>query len=227
MGSPYNQPFNNDQTTPFSQQSPPPPPYIQPGQYLPQQPVRQKKNAWRWYKRQRKPAKWGIGCGVLLLVFSCIVCSSVFASGFHDVGSATTATATVAPTHAVRTGSTAVASKPTATPKPTVAPTAPPVVVVTTQPPAPTQAPAPTAPPAATCSGVVDGGTCYSTDSAGGTIASTVPGDFCSLVSCVSDFATKQNGYVVLCGNGVYSHSGGVKGVCSRDGGVASTLYQH
>ena len=37
----------------------------------------------------------------------------------------------------------------------------------------------------------------------------------------------EQNGYVVECANGEYSHSGGVSGACSRDGGVAAILYSH
>jgi hypothetical protein len=50
---------------------------------------------------------------------------------------------------------------------------------------------------------------------------------FCNYFTCVSTFWTKTSGYVVECGNGKYSHSGGVKDVCSRDGGVQATLYQH
>lgn len=50
---------------------------------------------------------------------------------------------------------------------------------------------------------------------------------FCNYFSCVTTFWKSTNGYVVECGNDKYSHSGGVKDVCSRDGGVQATLYQH
>jgi hypothetical protein len=37
----------------------------------------------------------------------------------------------------------------------------------------------------------------------------------------------KSDNDVVECANGLYSHSGGVRGACSRDGGVARILYSH
>ena len=48
---------------------------------------------------------------------------------------------------------------------------------------------------------------------------------FCRYFSCVSDFWKATRGYVVECWNGKYSHSGGVRGVCSRDKKVRRTLY--
>ena len=48
---------------------------------------------------------------------------------------------------------------------------------------------------------------------------------FCSYFACVSDFWRATRGYVVECWNGKYSHSGGIRGVCSRDKGVRRTLY--
>lgn len=50
---------------------------------------------------------------------------------------------------------------------------------------------------------------------------------FCSYFHCVSDFWKAVRGYVVECGNGEYSHSGGIRGVCSRDKKVWRTLYSH
>ena len=44
--------------------------------------------------------------------------------------------------------------------------------------------------------------------------------------TCVSDIATHQNGYMVECGNGKLSMSGGVQGACgSGDGGVKAPAY--
>lgn len=107
-----------------------------------------------------------------------------------------------------------------------------------TQPPAsqPTQAPQPnpTQPPAqpspSPCANAVNGNPwCYTFS---GPMAHQViynpNAAFCDgqYFTCVSDFWTADRGYVVECANGVYSHSGGVSGACSRDGGVSATLYQ-
>jgi hypothetical protein len=69
----------------------------------------------------------------------------------------------------------------------------------------------------------------YSFDATGGQLLySPVPG-FCAgqYFQCVSDFWERSNGYVVECRNGLYSHSGGIQGACSRDGGVWRPLYSH
>lgn len=50
---------------------------------------------------------------------------------------------------------------------------------------------------------------------------------FCSYFKCVSDFWKATRGDVVECRNGKYSHSGGIRGACSRDKGVWRTLYSH
>jgi len=57
---------------------------------------------------------------------------------------------------------------------------------------------------------------------------SPVPG-FCAgqYFQCVTTFWEDSGGYVVECHNGLYSHSGGVQGACSRDGGVWRPLYSH
>jgi hypothetical protein len=49
---------------------------------------------------------------------------------------------------------------------------------------------------------------------------------FCSYFApCVSTFWTATSGYVVQCVSGKWSHSGGVSGACSSNGGVARPLY--
>src|SRR5205823_3014390 len=55
-------------------------------------------------------------------------------------------------------------------------------------------------------------------------IGSTTQHDY---FSCVSTFWTATRGYVAECANGEYTHSAGVSGACSRDGGVSRTLYSH
>jgi hypothetical protein len=53
------------------------------------------------------------------------------------------------------------------------------------------------------------------------------PAAFCTYFACVSSFWTSTNGYVAECYNGDYTHSDGVRGACSRDGGVERPLYSH
>ena len=44
------------------------------------------------------------------------------------------------------------------------------------------------------------------------------PAGFCSTHSCIPNFATGQ-GYIVECADGMWSHSGGLRGACSDHGG--------
>lgn len=53
------------------------------------------------------------------------------------------------------------------------------------------------------------------------------PAAFCTYFACVSTFWTKTNGYVAECYSGAYTHSGGVSGACSRNGGVERPLYSY
>jgi hypothetical protein len=45
--------------------------------------------------------------------------------------------------------------------------------------------------------------------------------------TCISTFWDDTRGYVVLCRNGLYSHSGGQPGACSKDRGIVAILYRH
>jgi hypothetical protein len=53
------------------------------------------------------------------------------------------------------------------------------------------------------------------------------PATFCNYFACVSSFWTSANGYVAECYSGKYTHSDGVSGACSRNGGVLRPLYSH
>ena len=58
-----------------------------------------------------------------------------------------------------------------------------------------------------------------------GGLVFTPPGNFCSYFGpCVSSFWTATNGYVAQCANGRWTHSGGVRSVCNKDGGEARSL---
>jgi hypothetical protein len=51
----------------------------------------------------------------------------------------------------------------------------------------------------------------------------TTPSNTCPFTRCVGDWDTHQNGYIVKCQDGVWSHSGGVSGACSYHGGETNT----
>lgn len=111
---------------------------------------------------------------------------------------------------------------PTPSPTPTPTPTPTPVPAPPVQQPA-QQQPAQQAPAPAT--GVNNNPWGY--DFNPGSYIYNPNSGFCSYFSCVTTFWKSTNGYVVECGNNEYSHSGGVSGACSRDGGVQAILYQH
>jgi hypothetical protein len=102
-----------------------------------------------------------------------------------------------------------------------------PTTVATTPPPPPAPPPPPPPPPPAaadTC-GAPSNPWGYNFCGRGSLITSP-PSNFCSYFSpCVSTFWTATSGYVVQCASGKWSHSGGVSGACSSNGGVARSLY--
>ena len=125
--------------------------------------------------------------------------------------------ATASPMPSVR-GTATPTQTPTATPTPTPTPTHTP-----TPAPAPTATPTPA--PAADVCGAPRNPWGYNFCGRGGYITSP-PSNFCAYFSpCVSTFWTATSGYVVQCVSGKWSHSGGVSGACSSNGGVARALY--
>jgi hypothetical protein len=136
-------------------------------------------------------------CGVciLLLIAGSRIAAAVIA--YNPKAVATTSLPTVAP-------------KPTQVPTHAVAPTP-----VPTSPPAPTQVVVPTQPPVL---GV--NGNPWGYDFTPGDLIYNPPPDFCTqYFACVTTFWRDTNGYVAQCANGVFTHSGGVRGACSRDDG--------
>lgn len=55
----------------------------------------------------------------------------------------------------------------------------------------------------------------------------SAPSNFCYYFDCIPSFWQSTNGYVAICDDGTYSHSGGVQGACSYHGGVMQPLYSH
>lgn len=182
--------------------------------------------------RNRK--KIAIGCGTLFLLFLIIgSCNAIISGGRGvvntDAPSSQGDTSTVAtmPPHAT------TASNDVQPPEPTTAPTTAPThavpttvapTPVPTQPPAPTQAPAPTSPPVHT--GV--NGNPWGYDFTAGNLIYSPPADFCGqYFTCVTTFWKSMNGYVAQCADGIFTHSGGVRGECSHNGGKGQILYSH
>jgi len=130
-----------------------------------------------------------------------------------------TSVPTIVPTRApVATQAPLATPIPTQPPAPTPVPTRAPVP---TKAPAPT--PVPTQPPATGLNGNPYG---YNLTAPGNLIYSP-PSDICNYFDCIASFWNNTNGYVDECVDGMYSHSGGVRGACSRHGGEAQPLYSH
>ncbi len=181
----------------------------------------QRRSFWRWYKSRNILTKLGIGCASLLLVLSLCICSAAAAASGNHQTSVSTSQPTSVVTHAAVV--TATLPKPSPTLKPTPSPTPTKAIAVhptSTPKPQPTQRPTPTH-----CVGVNNNPWCY--DFNPGNKIYSPPSSFCSYFQCVSTFWTATRGYVAECANGSYTHSAGVSGACSRDGGVAKTLYSH
>ena len=172
----------------------------------------------------------GVGClGIILLVL-CGVCGVINNANAHNGTTASGAPTTIVvipsdtPTSNVQavlptdTPMAAPTNTPTATPtaKPTARPTATPTQPIVQQP-TPTQA--------SHCVAVNNNPWCYNF-TPGNLIYSPNSG-FCGYFKCVSTFWVDTNGYVAECANGSYTHSDGVSGACSRDGGVSQILYSH
>lgn len=209
---------------------PPPPPhyplrYPQPPRY-PLPPPRRVTlaNHWHWYRGQHIVVKVLLGIVALFLV--CFVGSAAIAGTVEGITgtslSQNQAQASSSPAVKVqytRTNPTSPTPTPTPspTPKPTPTPVPPTPTPVPTQPPVPTPTPAP-------ATGVNANPWGY--DFIPGAVITDPNSAFCSYFTCTSSFWSGQ-GYVVQCGDGHYSKSGGRRGACSRNGGVAQTLYQH
>ncbi len=171
---------------------------------------------WRWC--QINPVLAVIG---FLFVSIFMLCSFGLAVAAFIPSGVSQATATPTATLAISTPTSTPTAKPThsATHTATLTPTR--QAQPTRQ---PTHTPAPTPQPTH-CAAVNNNPWCY--DFNPGSLIYNPPDTFCDYFACVSTFWTATSGYVVECVNGEYSHSGGVHGACSRDGGVMRPLYSH
>ncbi len=105
---------------------------------------------------------------------------------------------------------------PVPTPQPTIAPTHAPVQ---SQPPQPT-------PPS--CQAIYGNPWCY--NFVPGNLIYSPPSGFCTYFTCIPTFVEPDDpgdGYIVQCGDGLFSQSGGERGACSYHKGVMRPLYSH
>jgi hypothetical protein len=109
------------------------------------------------------------------------------------------------------------------------APPAPAPAVAVSPPSEPTPPPsasaAPAAPAASTC-GAPSNPYGYTLCPGTGRTISAAPADFCRYFSCIPSFWNQTRGIVEQCKDGLYSHSGGVRGSCSGHGGNRQPLYR-
>ncbi len=201
--SPYNQP------TQGWQQPAPPPPLQRPGK-PPKKPM------------TKRDKIIGFGClGVIaLLLCGVIAVIGTAANANHGTTASTSTAIVVIPSDTPTTDVQAVLPTDTPTTVPTAKPTPRPTP---TQP--IVQRPTPTPTPKPQCVAVNNNPWCYNFTP--GNLIYNPNSAFCSYFACVSTFWTANHGYVAECANGSYTHSGGVSGACSRDGGVSQILYSH
>jgi hypothetical protein len=183
---------------------------------------------------RRKPTPALIAASVVALVFLIVGLTSNAATAMQPAAnrSSTHQTASNAVTSTPKGQAMPTQDKPTPTQASTPTPQAPtPTQPPTPEPtPIPTQAPKPTQPPAPTpVTHTGANGNPWGYDFTPGNYIYNPPADFCTAgyFTCVLTFSTATNGYVAACNDGKYTHSGGVKGACSHNGGVKSPLYSH
>jgi hypothetical protein len=171
-------------------------------------PPRRQTGIWQWYNSRTKKVKLSIGCGTilaLLLLFSCI------GTAVGSVNLATQLTPTP-PQQAAILVSPSVTHEPTPSSTPTHKPTPTPTpkpTLVPTHPPLPTQPSKPTAPP---CQ-ATNGNPCC--NFLPGKFIYYPPSGFCNYFACIPTFVEPDDPgdrYIVQCGDGSYSQSGGERG---------------
>ncbi len=204
-------------------------------------PPRRQAGIWQWYRSRTKRVKFSIGCGMILAVllfFSCIGT----AVGSVNLATQSTPTPTTPSQQVAILVSPAVTDMPTPVPTPTIGPTSTPTTALTPSPtatptptpqptiapistPVPTQPPKPTPPP---CQAVNNNPWCY--NFVPGNYITYPPSGFCNYFACIPTFVEPDDpgdGYIVQCGDGSFSQSGGERGACSYHGGVSRPLYSH
>lgn len=167
---------------------------------------------WQWFRQQRLLVKVGV-IGAAVVVVG-ILGGTFGSSGSSDssriAGAASTHTATAGSHGAIQPAQSPI---PTALPTATISPTA-------------TATPVPTSTSVAlicTDAGCSPWG--YKWEGTSVIWYDQVPVNFCDYFKCISNFGNSK-GYVVQCGDKLYSTAGGRSGACSQHKSVLHTLYK-
>lgn len=190
---------------------------------------------WLRYRAKGRPAQLMIGLVSGLIIASIIVFSSLAASIDRQqallmatpsptphqpvVNTTSQATPTFIPSSVVHTPTPTATHTATSTPRPT--PSVHPQATPTARPTQPPHTPTP-------CPGINCNPWGYNFSP--GNLITTPPSNFCAYFNCISSFWEPDDpdgGYVVQCGDGTYSQSGGERGACSYHNGVSRPLYSH
>lgn len=175
-------------------------------------------NIWQrftsWFRGQARRVQ--ITIAVIALLGTCALCGTITDALFPN-------SSTTGATTAAHTSSTTGSSKPTATtakPGPTATTKVNPTATTPSKPnPTATKPPPPRYP--------AIGGNPYDyTLTNTGHILYQPAADVCTWLKCIPSFWQHTNGYVDLCNDGYYSHSGGVTGACSKHGNERQPVYQ-
>lgn len=193
-----------------------------PHTYFP--PLKRQSGMWQWYTSRTKKVKVSIGCGAILGVLLFFLCIGT-AVGSVNLATQSTPTPTSPPQQAAILVSPAVTHLPTPTPTPTQKPTPTPTPRPTIS---LTPTPKPTQPPPTPCPGIHCNPWGYNFTP--GKLIYDPPSNFCTYFNCIPSFVEPDDpgdGYIVQCGDGLFSQSGGERGACSHHGGVSRPLYSH
>lgn len=179
---------------------------------------------WPWYKGQSRRTQIIVGCVTGVLLISCCAFGAANSSNTMDstainqqVQQPNTSTQPPADTSTIDATTT-----PDATSQPVATATHAPTPVATqpvSHPPTATTPPAPKYP-------AINGNPYDYTLVNTGHLIYNPAADICRWLNCIASFWHSTNGYVDLCNDGTYSHSGGVQGACSKHGYEKQPVYQ-
>lgn len=190
---------------------------------------------WSRYRAKKGPTQLMIGLVSCFVIISVVAFTSVATTidrqqalllatpspALHQIvaNNAGQATPTFIPSPFVHTPTPTATHTTTATPRPTS--TVHPQATLTARPTQPPHTPTP-------CPGINCNPWGYNFSP--GNLITSPPSNFCAYFNCISSFWEPDDpdgGYVVQCGDGTYSQSGGERGACSYHNGVSRPLYSH
>lgn len=189
---------------------------------------------WRWFRRQSRRTQVIVAGGIAVVLVIGTISGAVSASNQGTAHPAATATqqsaqdtTSVSQTSNQDQPTVAITQQPTSLPTTEPTAKASPTVRATPKP-QPTQTPPKPTPTKPACQAVNNNPWCYNFSP--GTLIYYPPNGFCNYFNCIASFYGSDDpgdGYIVECGDGTYSQSGGERGACSSHNGVQQPLYSH